>query len=265
MKKILINMFVMSALFAVNAQSAVDSKIRLEGVVTIADDPTTSFPEGNLFVEGTTSLKYVEAAQMVADYLNLQGYRWSGADQNSFSGQGLSLGFKNKISPWSIVVGQGNKFASYPTSANGQMTIVVGSGNISDAATNSIAVGCDNLITLNSSIALGIGNAVGPHMAGIGADLVSNSKFQVTVGSANDPSIRVSGRDDIWNPEDPIFVVGNGETKQARSNALVVRKSGDAEILGSLEIQESVTAKSVKVGKASGGISMGEFGPQSEN
>ena len=88
----------------------------------------------------------------------------------------------------------------------------------------------------NSSIALGIGNAVGPHMTGIGADLISNSKFQVTVGSANDSSIRVSNRDDIWNPEDPIFVVGNGESKTERSNAVVVRKNGNTEIYGKLRI-----------------------------
>lgn len=209
-------------------------EITYQADIRISDDPSTSQSEGNLTVEGSSSMNTVTATNIMADILNLQGYAWSSVDTNTFSGQGMAIGFKNKAAPWSLMIGQGNIFE--PTLAGGQMSLIVGSGNISYASTNSMAVGCENSIRQNSSIALGIGNSVGPHMAAIGADLISNTKFQISVGSANDTSINASTSMDVWNPEDPIFVVGNGETKDTRSNALVIRKSGDAEVYGELRV-----------------------------
>ena len=95
-----------------------------------------------------------------------------------------------------------------------------------------------------------------------GATTVSDVFSQTSIGWYN-ASLAKHGNDSLtrWYPDDPLFVVGNGTSDTARSNAFVVFKSGDAKVFRNLEVQEEIKAESVKVNRPGGGISMGEFGP----
>jgi|GEM_PF-1182279 len=98
-----------------------------------------------------------------------------------------------------------------------------------------------------SSFAVGMdATTYGSESIAIGFVVVSRAYQCVTVGSYNAYSL--SETTDSWVPTDPIFVVGNGEDSNSRSNAFLIRKNGDIEMMAKVSMPRQ------------GDILMGEFG-----
>ena len=103
-------------------------------------------------------------------------------------------------------------------------------GRAGDTAWDDVNVG-------EVSIALGFNpKAKSKRGIAIGNSVQTNSYAEVVVGSYNDPITSPVPSLTTWNSDDPIFVVGNGTSNAAKSNALVVLKNGDTTLDGNLKI-----------------------------
>ena len=52
----------------------------------------------------------------------------------------------------------------------------------------------------------------------------------------------ISGATNLWSADDPVFVIGNGTSAAARSNAMTVYKSGAADIASSINLNTNVAS-----------------------
>ncbi len=78
-----------------------------------------------------------------------------------------------------------------------------------------------------SSLASGFNTtALGDFSTAFGLETDAQSYAQTTIGSYNDFFIISGNGEEMWNADDPVFVIGNGSSVAARSNALIVYKSG---------------------------------------
>ena len=135
--------------------------------------------------------------------------------------------------PASVALGGDN------TIFGGSGNVAVGSENWIDDGDRAFAIGHSNTIEFaEDSMAIGRENSVGgvSSMA-LGRNLENSVFSSLVVGSYNEP---LDGGDDEWNLSDPLFIIGNGVSGTHRSNALVVRKSGDAELYGDLSVSNDV-------------------------
>lgn len=99
----------------------------------------------------------------------------------------------------------------------------------------STAIGAGNFATKDGAIAVGRDNrAEGLSSVAIGTQNTAHSFGEVVLGTwaGNYTPLNPFGK----NPKDRLFVLGNGESHEARSNALVVLKSGDASYQGGITL-----------------------------
>jgi hypothetical protein len=92
-------------------------------------------------------------------------------------------------------------------------------------------------------------SARGDYASAFGLQTVAQGFAQVVLGRHNIPQ----GDSGNWIDSDDLFVLGNGASANAPSNAMVVKKNGDTTIAGSLRV---IGAMHIE---PRGGISMGEF------
>ncbi|WP_299886071.1 hypothetical protein [uncultured Lacinutrix sp.] len=99
----------------------------------------------------------------------------------------------------------------------------------------SIAFGAFSTASGSFGIAMGDFNqATGNNSVAIGQRLVSESFNQMSIGTYNTAETPVSTA--TFNAADRLFVIGNGTDVNDKSDALVIRKSGNATLNGSLTI-----------------------------
>ena len=121
--------------------------------------------------------------------------------------------------------------------------ITLGANNVSSSPT-SFASGSNATATGDAATAFGdhsIAQAYGSMVVG---------RFNVTQGNAT-----------TWVPADDLFVVGNGGSSAAPSNAFVVKKNGDTSISGNVTIAgtTTITGRSKIQVEPQGDLSMGSF------
>ena len=140
-----------------------------------------------------------------------------------------------------------------PNTMSGSYGIVAGANNV-NAENSSIVVGQNNTLPVlggfSFSSIFGYSNTAAgynSHMTGTG--LNSHSYRQILFGSYNKTA---SGQDiDSWVATDHLFVIGNGATSGARSDALVMLKNGnttatgDWTIDGDLSVTGAITSTDV--------------------
>jgi hypothetical protein len=109
-------------------------------------------------------------------------------------------------------------------------------GDYSFSMDNSDAVG-DHSVAIGSSISNGFSSVAlmgalttGNYSFGFGEGTIAQAKNQVVVGTHN----VAQGNSTSWVSTDDLFIVGNGTADNARSNAFVVKKNGEAQITGLL-------------------------------
>jgi hypothetical protein len=117
--------------------------------------------------------------------------------------------------------------------ANGTAATAFGTAN-SAGGENAFAAGFNNLASRPSTIALGADNSVsGFYAVGLGRGAQATSYGQHTIGLYSEGFFST---DNTYVATDPLFVVGNGTSDAARSNALVMRKNGNTILNGQLTI-----------------------------
>jgi hypothetical protein len=157
------------------------------GVGAYAEAPNSSALGGGAYAYGDNS----SAVGVGAVALGHQSFA-AGPDSyaNGFSSVALATGIAN-----------GNYSTAFPTAeANGHVSIAMGDGSRTEGF---------------SSIAMG-------------RDVVAQGLNQVVVGQLNVPSGTPHNNwseVNAWNPNDEIFIVGNGVSDTSRSNALTVKKN----------------------------------------
>lgn len=133
----------------------------------------------------------------------------------------------------------------------------------------------------NFSLALGFGATTGASAAyatAVGSDAIANSTRSFAMGEGADtryPDQTVLGTYNDYPAEvsasrqdsDPVFVIGNGTSDTQRSNALVIKRNGDAEVKRDAKVERNLEVSGdtsfggkVIITSPAGGIDMGEFG-----
>jgi len=91
----------------------------------------------------------------------------------------------------------------------------------------SLSIGNQTKANYYASVAIGDVAEAGRHYStAIGANVKAKSQYAFVVGRYND----TTGTNDEWNNADPLFIVGNGTTNNARSNAITVLKNANTGI-----------------------------------
>jgi hypothetical protein len=147
----------------------------------------------------------------------------------------------------SLALGSGNAFGAYSLALGSQSTstglssTALGGGS-SASGSGSLAAGRGSVASGQNSIALGQSKAIGTNSTSWGQQseargLLTTASGQFTIAQASHSL--VIGRNNIaqgnptqWIPTDDIFVIGNGASSAARSNAFAVQKNGNATFQG---------------------------------
>ena len=162
-------------------------------------------------------------------------------DSEYFTSCSLAAGNYNKIGGMaSIALGYGNISESEWHSS--------GDNNISPA----ISIGRKNT-AVDNSIMIGDGNVGHANSYSLGAKLHNYAAYMTSLGRLNSIPSDVAASSTGWNLEDPLIVIGNGYVDgngtEVRSDAFVLKKSGDAVLNGNFKIL-----------KPSSALPMGRFG-----
>lgn len=140
----------------------------------------------------------------------------------------IAVGHNNYLNGY-----QGHAFGEY-NQLYGTCAVAIGMSN-TGYGTGSLVLGSVNQTAASGEYSLAAGTytlAAGRSSAAFGAYTTANSLGSVAVGRWNQA---LAGEGDAaskttWRPSDPLFVVGNGTSASARSNALTVTKDGMVEI-----------------------------------
>ncbi|MBE0639395.1 MAG: hypothetical protein IH598_12830 [Bacteroidales bacterium] len=142
--------------------------------------------------------------------------------------------------------------------ASGSYAIIPGGFDNTASGSNSVAIGTTNYATGQNSITIGtVNNASGMLSIAIGWNAVASgysskafgdylsapSAYETVLGQYNIDYTPVSTTG--WDASDRLFLVGNGTSNVARSNALTILKNANTTIGGSLTINGNGTNTSI--------------------
>lgn len=189
----------------------------------------------NLRAMGRNSFSYGLGTDASGHYSTAFGIRNTASGRNS-----IAAGIDNSVAGtssaafgeelnvpgiYSFATGQRNIAAGY-------YTFSVGFKNTAQADYSS-AFGARNIAGNILSTTFGTGNIAKAYLSmTMGANLVTKHSHSLVIGRYNDTTA-VENSPNIWNPTDPIFVVGNGLSNN-RTNALTLLKNGNLTIAGNL-------------------------------
>ncbi|WP_413290558.1 hypothetical protein [Bdellovibrio sp. HCB337] len=129
-----------------------------------------------------------------------------------------------------VNIGTGSMGLGYNTQASGSSSVAMGYAT-SAFSIYSTAMGANTLANGTGSTAMGSATtATGNYSTSMGNNTTSNAMAQTTIGQFN--IITGSESASTWVGSDPLFVVGNGTSAGAKSNAMTVLKRGDVLIGG---------------------------------
>jgi hypothetical protein len=144
-------------------------------------------------------------------------------------------GFTSSAIGWrTIASGSGSIAIGYYTTASGSSSTAMGS-NTTASGGGATAMGSVTIASGLSSTAMGDhSTSSGSESTSMGFYSIAPSAYETAIGSFNTNYTPISATD--WNPNDRLFVIGNGINGAERSDALIIYKSGNAYIQGSLGI-----------------------------
>lgn len=154
-----------------------------------------------------------------------------GEDNRAGNHGSVAIGGHNMvIDNYSTAIGRQNSVPSNPNFAIGDGNTIT---DIGAGIQNTVALGSGNSISIDSSLLVGNENqnTRGIRAMAFGNGLTLNDYSETVVGSFNRPS---GGKPNTWDPNDMLFVIGNGTSAGFRSNAVEVLKNGNMNINGNL-------------------------------
>ncbi len=140
--------------------------------------------------------------------------------------------------------GVGGAYASFVSGGDNELTgdysIIGGRYNILEGSTlgsetaHSVALGYSNQISAGMAWAIGQGNTLtGLESGAFGTGLNANWRGSIVLGTYNSaPPYSGGGALSSYVADAPLMVLGNGVSEVLRSNALVIRRSGNIEVMG---------------------------------
>ncbi|MBX3043050.1 MAG: tail fiber domain-containing protein [Ignavibacteriae bacterium] len=155
-----------------------------------------------------------------------------GQNNTAMSFSSIAIGYENIASGFvSTAIGWNNKASGYSSTAigssllsSGDYSTALGSSTIASGAL-STALGASTKAIGPYSTAFGIGTtASGKRSTVFGSNTTAKSGFETVIGRWNTDYTPIDTSD--WNISDRLFVIGNGTSSNARSNALTVLKNG---------------------------------------
>ena len=161
------------------------------------------------------------------------------SDPNSYGESSLSLGFNTFVSGnYSTALGVDNIASGLNSTALGinskasaQGAVVLGVNSLA-SGTNSTAIGLNSNAVGSGSTALGLNaTATGDFSNAFGVDIEAQSFAETVVGRYNTSYTPIGGVDG-YDIDDRMFVVGNGQSDTDRSDALIIKKSGEMSLEG---------------------------------
>ncbi|MDR3402239.1 MAG: hypothetical protein P4L99_07045 [Chthoniobacter sp.] len=215
----------------------------------------------------------VGARNTAAGYASFAG----GQSSNANGGYSLAYGYTSSANTGNSVA-LGNSSTAGLASSYSDSAIALGYANTADAGYGVTAIGMNTYASGSGSVALGNGtSATGGGSFAAGAYSTANSEFAVAIGlstvSDSWASVALGGQaeshahyaisaghgtiaqgesqaifgefniaqgSDWYDPNDNLFVLGNGTDANHRSNAFVVKKTGDTEIFGKVTADTDV-------------------------
>lgn len=130
---------------------------------------------------------------------------------------------ENNLAPGSNGIAMGNS-----TNASGILAIAIGT-NTAATGTFATAIGKNSQAIGESSLATGHYTVSGgTHSTAIGSHTIAKGFASTTIGMYND-SVLTSNQSSV-STTTPLFIIGNGDSHTARSNAMVVQKNGNVGI-----------------------------------
>jgi len=160
-------------------------------------------------------------------------------DPNSFGESSLSLGYNSfangnystALGVDNIASGLNSTALGINSQASAQGAIVLGVNSLASGA-NSTAIGLNSNALGSGATALGLNaTATGDFSNAFGIDVEAQSFAETVVGRYN-TSYEPIGGVDGYDLEDRMFVVGNGQSDTDRSDALIIKKSGEMSLEG---------------------------------
>ena len=196
---------------------------------------------------GSRMMFYPGKAVFRAGYVG--GTQWDNDNTGTYS---TAMGYNTiAIGPASTSMGSTNTASGYASTAMGESNHASGSVSASIGSSNtasgygSTAMGVGNTASGDYSTAMGnltqaggiistsIGfatNAGGDHSTAIGSSVAAPSYTETVIGQYNTTYFPMSTS--AWNTADRLFVVANGASSAARSNAMTILKDGTISFSG---------------------------------
>lgn len=197
--------------------------VRSNGLVVLQNG-TVQIPSGNLQLGSESALTPTGATTLISNHLNTNGY------------------LKNEIRSGYGVSGNGLVSIGGFSKSNGVQSIALGS-NSSATDSNATAVGYLTNASAQGATAIGYGaNATGVGATALGLATHAGGYAEFVVGTANKFSGSSSS---AWIYTDSLFVVGNGQSVQNRSNAITTLKNGRTTLTNSFWLADTVTGNEV--------------------
>ena len=263
----------LTLLTVTQAQTVLANQLDVKGVAAITSSWNTTPLGGNdASLNGVLYVGHVNGADPNTAYATFSSGIINGTSNDIAAFYSLITGNSNTLGGrYSAIFGSSNELNSglifdlysqnsFVTGYNNTVygannTFVAGQNNLVDRDDNhavyapetdavffSTALGVNNTLSSAYGYLLGIANVVrADGGVAVGGLLNVDTYGTTAVGFANETILGDRG---AHQPEDPVFIVGNGTDDTNRSNALVILKSGD-----------------VIIPKAQGDISMGIFAP----
>ena len=126
-----------------------------------------------------------------------------------------------------------------PNKIKRETSTVKGSPSTGATGTNSTAIGVGTTASGNTSTAMGNGtNATGYFSTAMGDYTTAESYGQTTIGMYN---TTLAGSTTVFDANDRLFVIGNGESVTKESDALVILKNGDTRLNGALTVSGTIS------------------------
>ena len=183
-------------------------------------------------------------------------------------GAATAMGYGTRATGYSsTAIGQSTTASSQAATAMGYYTQAFGWGSLAsgDHAQShghlSLSLGAYTDSIGEASSAFGVSSrAEGYASSAFGRFTVAQGTAQFVIGQFNTPVGTETGYETL----EPVFIIGNGTNDSTRSNALLVRRNGDAILSNNLTVNQNVAVKGILRVPAAGDLSMGEFtnGPQ---
>jgi trimeric autotransporter adhesin len=135
---------------------------------------------------------------------------------------GKALGTRSTAFGASVAAGWFSFASGMTTSATGRSSTAFGDYNLASGGQSTV-FGGSNTASGNNSTVSGYGNTVsGYYASGFGNNLIAQSSTSFVTGANN----LAQGTPGSWIPTDDLFVMGNGDSGAARSNAFTTLKNG---------------------------------------